>query len=189
MFINPKTKIYTKKGYRNISKLKVGDLVLTHKGVFTKVVNLNHQSVEEDERSKQIKEYYETGEWTYEQLGEEFKLSAASICHIIRNRVGYDVEIVTIGYSPYSKDAIQVTPNHKVMSYVGKVAMAAGDIKIGDVINILDRDKNTEEISFIGKEVYTLERKTVRAKYLYDFTVEDDNSYVAKGIVSKIVRS
>jgi len=188
MFVNPKTKIYTSKGYRNISALQVGDKVLTHKGNPTKIVSLNHQEVEEDERSKKIKALYETKEWTYEQLGEKFRLSAASICHVIRSRVGYDVEIITIGYSPYSKDCIQVTPDHKIMSYVGKVGTAAKDIQLGDIINVFQRDRESGKILFEGKEVVTLRRRLVRAKHLYDFTVEDDNSYVAKGIVSKVTK-
>lgn len=189
MFANPKTKIYTSRGYRNISTLKVGDKVLTHKGNPTEIVDLKHKEVEEDERSKEIKILYETKDWTYEQLGEKFRLSAASICHIIRSRVGYDVEIITIGYSPYSKDCIQVTPEHKIMSYVGKIGIAARDIQPGDVINVFQRDRESGKISFEGKEVVTLRRRIVRSKYLYDFDVEDDNSYIAKGIVNKIVRS
>ena len=188
MFVNPKTKIYTSKGYRNISTLKVGDKVLTHKGNPTKIVALNHREVEEDQRSKEIKTLYETKEWTYEQLGEKFRLSAASICHIIRSRVGYDVEVITVGYSPYSKDCIQITPDHKIMSFSGKVGVAAKDIQPGDIINTFQRDRESGEISFEGREVVTLRRRIVRSKYLYDLEVEDDNSYIAKGIVNKIVR-
>ena len=39
-FLNPKSKVYTSKGYKNISEIKKGDLVLTHKGRFRKVIKL-----------------------------------------------------------------------------------------------------------------------------------------------------
>lgn len=39
-FINAKTPIYTSEGWKHISKLNVGDLVLTHKGRFRKVTKL-----------------------------------------------------------------------------------------------------------------------------------------------------
>ena len=39
-FNSAKTKIYTSKGWRNISEIKVGDLVLTHKGRFRRVTQL-----------------------------------------------------------------------------------------------------------------------------------------------------
>jgi hypothetical protein len=39
-FLNPKTKIYTDEGYKNIKSIRVGDNVLTHKGRFRKVTKL-----------------------------------------------------------------------------------------------------------------------------------------------------
>jgi SPP1 gp7 family putative phage head morphogenesis protein len=41
-FIDPKVPIYTSKGKKPISEIKVGDLVLTHKGRFRKVTELKH---------------------------------------------------------------------------------------------------------------------------------------------------
>jgi hypothetical protein len=38
-FNSPATKIYTSKGWKNISEINIGDLVLTHKGRFRKVTN------------------------------------------------------------------------------------------------------------------------------------------------------
>jgi len=182
-FINPKTKIYTQEGYKNIIDLRIGDMVLTHKNRFMPVVKLQHRDIEPDERSSKIKALYEAGNQTYEQLGERFNLSAASVCHIVKDRVGYDVEIVTVGYSPYSKDCIQVTLTHRLR--VNGKWIEAQNIEEGDEIEVLHKDKESGIITFVKKGVEFLERKTVRAKRLYNFSVGDDASYVAKGIVSK----
>lgn len=53
-FINPNTKVYTSKGYKNISEIKVDDLVLTHKGRFRKVTSL----VFTERSSKEVESYF-----------------------------------------------------------------------------------------------------------------------------------
>lgn len=191
-FTNPKTKIYTNRGYKNISTLRKGEKVLDSEGVVSKIEELHKEVVPEDERSRKIKELYETKEWTYEQLGEESNLSAASICHIINNRVGFETEIITIGYSPYNKDCIQVTPGHRIISVSGidnsiKITRALG-FKKKDLILVFERDKSTGEIRFVARPIVVLERKTVKAKTFYDLSLEKKEgakpaTYIAKGIV------
>jgi len=192
MFTNPKTKIYTNRGYKNVATLRKGEKLLDGEGKIIKVEELSKSRVPEDERSQRIKKLYETKEWTYEQLGEESGLSAASICHIINNRVGFETEVITIGYSPYNKDCIQVTPNHTILS-VGNIdanprPVCALGFKKKDLILVFERDKNTGEIQFVPRPIVVLERKMVKAKLFYDMTLEKaegprPSTYIAKGIV------
>jgi len=194
MFTNPKTKIYTNRGYKNISTLRKGEKILNGDGEISKLEEILKTPVPEDDRSKKVKKLYETKEWTYEQLGEEFGLSAASICHIINSRVGFETEIITIGHSSYNKDCIQVTADHWVVSPRSSIGaktfsreIKAGDLKKKDSVLVFERDKNTGEIQFISKPVVILEKKLVKAKLFYDLgfnlSSKEYISYIAKGIV------
>ena len=192
MFTNPKTKIYTNRGYKNISTLRKGEKLLNADGEISKVEGVSKLPVPEDVRSIKVKSLYETKEWTYEQLGEEFGLSAASICHIINSRVGFETEVITIGYSPYNKDCIQVTGDHRVASpgaFLGRNVkqrfVPASDLRKKDSILVFERDKSTGEIKFHARPIILLEKKTVKAKLFYSLGFEEEKvmSYIAKGIV------
>lgn len=55
-FLNSKVKIFTSNGWKNISEIKVGDEVLTHKGRFKKVIEVyTHPFVQEDTEIYNIK--------------------------------------------------------------------------------------------------------------------------------------
>jgi intein/homing endonuclease len=174
--------------------LRRGEKILNGDGEISKLEEILKTPVPEDDRSKKVKKLYETKEWTYEQLGEEFGLSAASICHIINSRVGFETEIITIGHSSYNKDCIQVTADHWITS-PGSILGAkskskevrAGDLKKKDSILVFERDKNTGEIQFVSKPIVILEKKLVKAKLFYDLGFDLSSkeyiSYIAKGIV------
>lgn len=191
MFTNAKTKIYTNRGYKNISTLRKGEKLLSGYGEISRIEDIPKSPVPEDERSQKVKELYETKEWTYEQLGEEFNLSAASICHIINNRVGFETDIITIGYSSYNKDCIQVSPGHRIVS-ISSVdsslrSVLASKLSKKDLVLVFERDKNTGEAQFNPRTISILERKPVKAKVFYDLSLEGSegklSTYIAKGIV------
>mgnify|MGYP001766403057 CR=1 FL=1 len=52
-FISPKISVYTSKGYKQIKDVKVGDLVLTHKGRFKKVLSRVHDLPLEKRKNKE----------------------------------------------------------------------------------------------------------------------------------------
>jgi hypothetical protein len=191
MFINPKTKIYTARGNKNISVLRRGENIFNADGKHSKIEEVLKEAVPEDQRSQNVKQLYESKEWTYEQLGEEFGLSAASICHIINNRVGFETEVITIGYSPYNKDCIQVTPNHRLLDISGidgsLKSILVSNLTKKDHLVIFERDKNTGEIQFVRRPIVVLERKMVKAKTFFDLSLEGEgdkhSTYIAKGVV------
>ena len=190
-FVNSKIKILTPAGYQNISALAKGDKVIGDELHSYTVKELLHRPMPEDERSVKIRELYSTGRFTYEDLGKQFKLSAASICHVIKGRVGYDCPIITVGHSPYNKDHVQVTPGTRFMIPVsdwtqGWEAKRAIDLKEDDELSVIQKNRDTGELEMTVKPIVFLEKKIIRARKLWEFSLcggHSHNAFCAKGII------
>ena len=136
-FIDPQIPIYTSKGFKPIGKIKVGDLVLTHKKRFRKVIQL-HRNDSEKGKTKAVRVYV-----TKEKY-------------------------------------ITVTENHPLLIQ-GKWVKAK-DLKVGDELTILAN--HTGKYEFTNWGIESLEKYIPKKKVtLYNFSVEEDESYIAKGIV------
>jgi len=193
-FVNSKIKVLTPSGYCDISSLQEGDKVVGDELHSYPIKELLHRPMPEDDRSVKIRELYSTGRFTYENLGEQFKLSAASICHVIKGRVGYDCPIITVGHSPYNKDHVQVTPGTRFVIPVsdwtqGWEAKRAIDLKEDDELFIVQKNRDTGELEITAKPIVFLEKKIIRARKLWDFSLaqssehQNRRAFCAKGIL------
>ncbi len=187
-FVNSKIKVLTSDGFRNISSLAEGDEIVGSDLKSVSIKKLLHRPMPEDERSVKIRELYSTGRFTYEELGKQNKLSAASICHVIKGRVGYDCPIITVGHSPYNKDHVQVTPGTCFMipdsaSPEGWISKRAIDLKEDDELFIIQGNRDSGELEVSIKPIVFLEKKVIRARKLWELSLSSHHAFCAKGIV------
>lgn len=152
-FIDGKTPIYTSEGWKAISKIKVGDLVLTHKGRFRKVTELLFSEASVESNSSLVYEAWLNGENDIEKLHSltDGKLSRNSIYgylsswnkgtpppkHILNEKFKKDIVEIELDIVRqnclWSK--ITVTEDHPIL--VNGNWINAGDIKKGDKIYFL----------------------------------------------------
>jgi len=127
--IDPKVPIFTGEGWKPVSEITVGDMVLTHKNRFKPVTAI---------------------------------LSGKS----------YDGEVVKIKFR--CDRQITATPDHRILLKGGQW-VKIGDIVEGDQVRLFDHPDGT---------VSSVDRwKLKRSRKLYNFAVEDDESYIANGVV------
>jgi len=152
-FIDKQIPIYTSKGWKQIGNIEVGDLVLTHKNRFRNVYALPR---------------------TPKQLTEVTKFKFKGDLHL------------------------SMTSNHLVLVYNKNKEywIPAGEIKEGQKLRVLANkckrcDKlvrifgnHTEEYQTVDIEVEKIKRwKLKKRRTLYNLSVEEDESYMAKGII------
>ncbi len=141
-FIDPQVPIYTSKGNKPIGKIKVGDLVLTHKGRFRKVTELLFNK--SYEKPNMVKIWFED-------------------------------------------NFLDLTDNHPIL--INEYWENAKNIKVGDKISIIENMKGGK-CNFIESEVIKINHWTETVnRTLYNFSVEEDESYIAKGVVVHNCRS
>lgn len=148
-FNSSATKILTSKGWKNISEIKIGDLVLTHKSRFRKVTNV-------------IKHDY-NGEDLY------------NLYYSFPSRFGKHVKCRKVKY---------ITGNHPVLTQRGWKQVDELEIKDTLYIQGLRCDK-CGNFNLIGVKLHAIKKikKNSKCDYLYNLSVEEDESYVADGII------
>lgn len=148
-FASKATKIYTVDGWRNISDIRVGDLVLTHKNRFRKVTALSRRPYQ----------------------GENLYTIYYAYTDVYRHRQIRKVK--------------HITGNHPILTTDGWRKVE--ELQIKDKVFLLQNIFNNHEGNFEQISVNVVyvkkEENKKQCKTLYNFAVEEDESYVADGIV------
>ena len=132
------TPVYTADGWKGIGKIGIGELVLTHKGRFRRVVQVHR---------------------TPRQRPEVVTLS--------------------LGVRSMKRKKLQLTADHPVL--VNGQWRRAREVEAGDKVKFLVEEK---EIRFDLLPISSVSvSKPSRPITLYNLSVEEDESYVAKGFV------
>ena len=143
-FNSSKTRIYTSKGWKKISEIKVGDLVLTHRRRFKHVTQVFKR-----------------------------KYSGESVYNLYYG----------INSKQKPRKVSFITGNHPILTTEGWKSVE--DLKITDKIFIgtlvcSECNNRLRAVTLCSIEKV---KKNTKCDYLYNFSVEDDESYIADGIV------
>ncbi|MBI2204204.1 MAG: Hint domain-containing protein [Candidatus Rokubacteria bacterium] len=143
-FISPRVPIYTSDGYKPIKDIKIGDLVLTHRGRFRQVTHIRPR---------------------------EMLLKGS--------------EVIRLAVQPEDGSRkpvhMTVTPEHPFL--IDGAWKPARDIRQGDSVSTLG--DHAHEYVFVDAKVISVDkRRTGRDFPLYNIGVEEDESYIAAGVVS-----
>ena len=145
-FLHHTVKITTDKGEKNIGDIQVGDMVLTHRGRYRKVLRV---------------------------LEDKTKYKGEAIRIVFRGRGNEK------NHNAKLRNSFTVTPEHPFLTKRGWVS--AKDLTKEDELFI----KANNSARFISTPVIEIEHlKDFTGERLYNFSVEEDESYVAKGVVS-----
>jgi hypothetical protein len=177
-------KIYTQYGWKSIYKIQVGELVLTHTGKFKKVTKL-HIHIENDQpmieisyrnepytRSRKVTKLVSlkisdnhpisiNGKWK-----EVKNIKIGDCVRIIANRCNYCRKLI-----PYTRwgETYGFPSTHCTMFHF------ANDFG--------EQDINTHPSDFLEIPIEKIRRYNKKRITLYNLSVEDDESYIAKGFV------
>jgi len=157
-FIDSKVPIYTSRGWKAISKIQVGDFVLTHTGKFRKVYNTPRQRKQTPDVAKIV----------------------------LRGRQKQNLKLtVTFGHpilvNGIWKSAEDVRPGDKI-SYLASRCEYYEDFVGDEIARIIYNYEDLYEFTELEVEdvrAWALENPTT----LYNLSVEEDESYIAKGFV------
>jgi hypothetical protein len=236
-FNSPATKILTSRGWKNISEINVGDLVLTHRNRFRKVTNvIKHAYNGENlynlyysfpgrfgKRVRCRKVGYITGNhpiltqrgWkqvdeleikdtlyiqglrcekcgNIEPIGVNHILnSELGICTNCRNRESTKQQWENVDFRIYMHDKVveEMSNRYSQMSDEERIKFTEEDIRqngegvFNELKNIFNN--HSGNFSLIGVKLHAIQRtkKNAKCNYLYNLSVEDDESYIADGIV------
>lgn len=169
-FTDPQTPVYTSMGWRPIGKIEVGDLVLTHKGRFRKVYGLPRTSGQKPEVIR----------FTIPRLPN--KILSMTANHMVLVASGPTLP-------PRWRRADQVTTNDKLMLLAGECKRCGTPIPwwrtycSGRCCSRVLMN-HAGQYGFILYPISKIERWIPkRTRTLYNLAVEEDESYLAKGIV------
>lgn len=161
-FTSPQVPIYTSEGWKPIGEIKLGDLVLTHKGRFRKVVKVyNHTSKEPP---------------TVVDLGLATRSTRQKTITVTES---HPVLIDGKGWIP----AGEVLQGDKIVTLSSESEINKDLFACGDEAKRVLKNHNGE-YKFFSQEIKIVEKRTLKQNSrLYNLGVEEDSSYIAKGFV------
>ena len=185
-FINPAVKIYTTNGWKNISDIIVGDEVLTHKRRFKKVIKL-------------IRHKYDSSKDDIYNV----KVSVNSRIVTLKGVTGNHPFLTNSGWKETrdiknTNKLFLITIPCKNRNCEEKIPLFAfGDKRSNEYCckscQISERNNHSGNYGIIGVKVVSIERVSSNSinthfrknkdKLLYNFSVEDDQSYIVNGVV------
>lgn len=190
-FTNYRTPIYTSKGWRYIKDIKVGDLVLTHKKRFRKVTQLifTEREVEStftitckmkrEGRTIQLRDI--TGD--HPILVNNNWIKAKSI------KIGQKVSLLhdKCDYKECNQDYPIFSRDNIDRGKVDHCSVSCKSFDKSSKRTLEERQELTRngrgEYNFHEIEIISVEEKVInKVRKLYNFSVEEDESYIANGI-------
>lgn len=99
--LDGQVKIYTSQGWRMIKEIKIGDLVLTHKGRFRKVTEIHHTKKQTPDAVKIIVENFQINRYQKSKKNQKDKLSLTDNHPVLVNDTWKEAKDIEIGDKIY----------------------------------------------------------------------------------------
>lgn len=189
-FNSPATKIFTINGWKNISEIKCGDLVLTHKNRFRRVLETYKRKVSGNEEIYNVEFEVLTryGQRTTKVLnkitGNHPVLLNGEWKEIQFANVGDKLEIKGVECESCGK-LIQVLPirnNNLDICGFSETEIREHGEKVFEKLKLLFKN-HSGKFHGIEAKITKIEKVNIFSKYLFNFAVEEDESYIADGVV------
>jgi len=197
--IYPNTPIYTSEGWKAVNKIVEGDLVLTHMGRFRRVTALMHSITEEPTESIHLHVWRATtnrrsvavtpdhpillnGKWTRAgdaKAGDSIRILGAK-CAGCGTPIGW-WHNAEAAYEIERQRFLEVQ-GYTVLHFPGKTILNDLASCSAEIDRVLANHEHLYE--FIDMEVREVEHRPLRKGYrVYNLSVEEDESYIARGFV------